>query len=44
LVQDVLIHIALKDKDKAVEYPKSFTVMPFFGKFEIHDGLVRPER
>lgn len=41
LVQDILIHLVRKDKN--VEMPASLKIMPFFGKFEFHDGHVRPE-
>ncbi len=44
LVQDVLIHVTRKDKEKGTEIPVSFTISPFFGKFEFHDGFIRPER
>ena len=44
LVQDVLIHITRKDQDKGTEISASFTLAPFFGKFEFHDGFMRPGR
>ncbi len=44
LVQDILIHVVRKNKENGTEIPVSFTLSPFFGKFELHDGFVRPER
>ncbi len=40
LVQDILLYLVRKDK--SAEINTSFTVMPFFGKFQMHEGLVRP--
>jgi len=42
LVQDIIIYVIRKDKEKGVEIPASFILSPFFGKFEFHDGFVRP--
>jgi Tfp pilus assembly protein FimT len=41
LVQDVLIHLI--KSEKGVGYNKSIKMMPFYGKFEMEEGFVKPE-
>lgn len=42
LVQDVIIHVVRRDREKGFEISASFIVSPFFGRFEFREGLVRP--
>ena len=41
LVQDVVIHMSKTEKN--IETKSSFRMLPFYGKFELLDGFVRPE-
>lgn len=41
LVQDVLLHMSKVENN--VESKVSFRMMPFYGRFEMLDGFVRPE-
>jgi len=42
LVQEAIVNLSRKVDN--VESNASFKVMPFFGKFEYFDGLIKPER
>lgn len=41
LVQDILIHFT--KNEKGLEYHTSLRMMPFYGKFEMEEGFVKPE-
>ena len=43
LVQEILIHLVRKEEDEK-ESKVSFQMAPFFGKFELHTGLIRPKK
>lgn len=44
LVQDIIVHLARKPKDKGKDIPASYILLPFFGEFEYKDGWIRPGR